>query len=1112
MKGRTAHVMLAVLVMAAVSTLGGMTQTAEASSCTTTDTTLLSTVQSKIQRHAETGRTDLHEMFTKSYNTMKGNDSYTTADIKARADKQGDNWQGAGPNELWQKIYSELDRLETCRASLQADTTPPVITLTGSPTVTIQKGVTYTDAGATCTDDTDGTIAPVSSGTVDTTTAGSYTITYSCTDAASNAATQVSRTITVQNAPDTTPPVITLTGNATVIIQKGTTYTDAGATCVDNTDGAIVPTSSGTVDTTTVGPYTITYSCTDAANNAATQVSRVVIVQDAQPKPQDTQPSQPAAPKPQPPSDNLVSNGSFETPIISGWSHVSSGTPGLAWTVSGGPLEIHNGIMGGASDGSQHVELDSTGSITISQTVSTVTGQTYTVSFDYKARPDTAQSTNGIRVQWNGADIASGLTFGSTWQTHTVTVNGTGSDVLSFIDAGTSDGIGTFLDNVSVVAASQGGPVLFFGSSLGDDTQPQRGSVNINSMSSNKMQPDGVFEAKLELGGLTSDPSTLRIYMNDTIRHQEAVTSSSGSAKDGDVAVRVVKVRVDIDASSPLPAGDYMVRADLLHGDSNTSPRSNTKTTEVVAFPTNPTVTLAGPVNATGGPSGPQTYDAGRGTSSTGMDDGDLYQMRFTMNYNDWFADTKPPATSTNVCNLQSFGIRYTPSVTFQVQEPGSTTWTDIRNVLVMGNQNPQPGGLHWPLLTSSLPTGQGIIFARCDAGDDTYAAFNYLGLNSMPSFAVINPNESYRPWPPQNPTEWGMDRALTGPQTKSPDLFPSGSKIRVVVSPAGTDRVVTSNEVTITLSSSKPVIQLNGGSVVHVQQGGTWTDRATCHTANYGPIELSGTSSDLTFTRTPSNPVFSSNGTFVLSYSCVEPSSGTSADTITRTVYVQQNVSPYIGHVAYGGDVTIGQGGTVPWMSVSCGNEFTPQKTRNLYKYQYAWSAQRTYSNVDVNTPTLDKHGNDIPGKSHYTETFTCIERDGTYGQSIDRSVHVRVAQDRYDPDDPRNPIKISLNSTDTVKAGEWIVVDIDDNNGYGTNTDVKIRKAGESNFYSIHHWNALKFDPNSIHKYTGPNYNQKVVGTGGLDPGDYEIIVTALHTSNYNSGSSHILTFTVT
>ena len=162
-----------------------------------------------------------------------------------------------------------------------SDTTPPVITLTGLSTVTITVGDTYSDAGATCTDDVDGSITPTSSSTVNVNQAGSYSVTYSCTDAAGNAATQVSRTVIVESAPDTTPPVITLTGLSTVTITVGDTYSDAGATCTDDVDGSITPTSSSTVNVNQAGSYSVTYSCTDAAGNAATQVSRTVIVESA---------------------------------------------------------------------------------------------------------------------------------------------------------------------------------------------------------------------------------------------------------------------------------------------------------------------------------------------------------------------------------------------------------------------------------------------------------------------------------------------------------------------------------------------------------------------------------------------------------------------------------------------------------------------------------------------------------------------------------------------------------------------------------------------------------------------------------------------------------------
>lgn len=78
---------------------------------------------------------------------------------------------------------------------------------------------------------------------------------------------------------DTTAPVVTLNGTSTVNLTLGDTYTDAGATANDDVDGALTPTVSGTVDTSTAGSYPITYSATDAAGNTGTAV-RTVIVTD----------------------------------------------------------------------------------------------------------------------------------------------------------------------------------------------------------------------------------------------------------------------------------------------------------------------------------------------------------------------------------------------------------------------------------------------------------------------------------------------------------------------------------------------------------------------------------------------------------------------------------------------------------------------------------------------------------------------------------------------------------------------------------------------------------------------------------------------------------------
>jgi len=76
---------------------------------------------------------------------------------------------------------------------------PPVITVT-SGTDTLELGSSWTDAGATA----DGGETVTASGTVDTNTAGTYTITYTATDAAGNAGS-ATRTVTVV---ETAAPVI----------------------------------------------------------------------------------------------------------------------------------------------------------------------------------------------------------------------------------------------------------------------------------------------------------------------------------------------------------------------------------------------------------------------------------------------------------------------------------------------------------------------------------------------------------------------------------------------------------------------------------------------------------------------------------------------------------------------------------------------------------------------------------------------------------------------------------------------------------------------------------------------------------------------------------------
>ncbi len=79
---------------------------------------------------------------------------------------------------------------------------------------------------------------------------------------------------------DITPPVITITGDNPANVVQNTLYTDAGATVSDNNDGDITASLqiNNSVNTSSVGTYSVTYDVSDEAGNEATQVIRTVNV------------------------------------------------------------------------------------------------------------------------------------------------------------------------------------------------------------------------------------------------------------------------------------------------------------------------------------------------------------------------------------------------------------------------------------------------------------------------------------------------------------------------------------------------------------------------------------------------------------------------------------------------------------------------------------------------------------------------------------------------------------------------------------------------------------------------------------------------------------------
>ena len=100
-------------------------------------------------------------------------------------------------------------------------------------------------------------------------------VTYQVSDSSGNT-TKVVKKIVYK---DKVAPVITLNGNEETYISLGEKFNDPGVKAEDNCDGDLTKEvkKEGSVDTSKLGEYTITYKVSDKAGNEATKTRKVVI-------------------------------------------------------------------------------------------------------------------------------------------------------------------------------------------------------------------------------------------------------------------------------------------------------------------------------------------------------------------------------------------------------------------------------------------------------------------------------------------------------------------------------------------------------------------------------------------------------------------------------------------------------------------------------------------------------------------------------------------------------------------------------------------------------------------------------------------------------------------
>ncbi len=159
--------------------------------------------------------------------------------------------------------------------------TDPILSIQNAR-ASVKHGDTTTNyaSDAYCWDREDGNISNLVTTSVEFLPNGIAVLSYLCTDSDGNTARIVLNVAVSGSA----SPVLSLIGQTLVEVAQDTTYTDAGATCIDDVDGdisgRITDNADTAVDTSRTGAYTVFYSCYDSHGNADTGV-RIVIVEPA---------------------------------------------------------------------------------------------------------------------------------------------------------------------------------------------------------------------------------------------------------------------------------------------------------------------------------------------------------------------------------------------------------------------------------------------------------------------------------------------------------------------------------------------------------------------------------------------------------------------------------------------------------------------------------------------------------------------------------------------------------------------------------------------------------------------------------------------------------------
>ena len=175
--------------------------------------------------------------------------------------------------------YTYKDKQYSVRRKVKvADTKAPNLVLNGNKSMTVSLLKLYKEPGFKAVDNCDGDLNSKVEVVRTENSDGTYTMTYTVADNSGNTVT-AKRNIIIK---DIVKPKITLKGFLHNYIPLGQPFSDAGVTATDDADGNITSKviTSGTVNVSATGVYTIKYAVTDKSGNSATATRQVTVFKD----------------------------------------------------------------------------------------------------------------------------------------------------------------------------------------------------------------------------------------------------------------------------------------------------------------------------------------------------------------------------------------------------------------------------------------------------------------------------------------------------------------------------------------------------------------------------------------------------------------------------------------------------------------------------------------------------------------------------------------------------------------------------------------------------------------------------------------------------------------